>query len=589
MKKTGAWLAIYALEQVGVRFTFGIPGVQNTELYDELESSNRITPVLVTHEGGGAFMADAVSRLSPSIGTLVIVPAAGLTHASSGIGEAFLDGIPMLVVSGGVRTDTGRHYQVHQMDLHQFMRGLTKATFRIESHADIVPTIFRAYDIATGGEPGPVFIEIPLNLQAFPGDIAELPIYRPPPATAPGQEGRIAEAASLIAAARHPGLFAGWGARDALAQLTMLAEYLQAPVSTTLQGLSMFPANHPLHAGFGFGPAAVPAARLAFKSCDCMIAVGTRFSEIATGSYGATVPDNLIHIDINPDVFNANYPAKVALAGDAAPLLDALIAAVKAQMPARPVDQGLQDLIRREKRAYRESWYANDAPDKVNPARFFDELRHQAPDDSITVLDDGNHTFLAAELYPILGHKNLILPTDFNCMGYAVPAAIGAKLANPTLPVNVIVGDGAFAMTCMEILTAVRNRLGVVYYVFHDGALSQIAQFQELPYARQTCTTLGALDVEGVARATGAAHVRLADNAGLAAGITQANGLAAEGRPVIVDVAIDYSKRTAFTVGAGKTTFLRMPFGQKARIVARAVSRRILPQDRKPIDEGATS
>jgi len=575
MKKTGAWLAIYALEQVGVRFTFGIPGVQNTELYDELDSSNRITPVLVTHEGGGAFMADAVSRLSGSIGTLVVVPAAGLTHAASGIGEAFLDGIPMLVLTGGVRTDTGRHYQVHQMDLHQFMRGLTKATFRIERHADIVPTIFRAYDIATGGEPGPVFIEIPLNLQAFPGEISELPAYVPAKPQPVGQESLIAEAARLIAGCAHPGLFAGWGARDALPQLRELAEYLQAPVSTTLQGLSVFPGNHPLHAGFGFGPAAVPAARAAFKGCDCMIAVGARFSEIATGSYSATVPENLVHIDINPDVFSANYPAKVALAGDAAAVLDALLAAVKVLGPPRARDQGLQDLIRREKQGYRETWYATDAAGKVNPARFFDELRGQAPDDAITVLDDGNHTFLAAELFPVHGHKNLILPTDFNCMGYAVPAAIGAKLANPDLPVNVIVGDGAFAMTCMEILTATRNALGIVYYVFHDGTLSQIAQFQQLPYNRQTCTTLGAFDIEGVARATGAAYVAMPDNRSIADAIAEATGIASGGRPAIVDVAIDYAKKTAFTAGAGKTTFLRMPLGQKARILSRAVGRRL--------------
>jgi acetolactate synthase-1/2/3 large subunit len=575
MKKTGAWLAIYALEQIGARFTFGIPGVQNTELYDELDSSNRITPVLVTHEGGGAFMADAVSRLSGSIGTLVIVPAAGLTHAASGIGEAFLDGIPMLVLTGGVRTDTGRHYQVHQMDLHQFMRGLTKATFRIETHADIVPTIFRAYDIATGGEPGPVFIEIPLNLQAFPGDVAELPVYLPPKPQPPGQDDLIAAAGRLIAGSTHPGLFVGWGARDAPAQLRELAEYLQAPVSTTLQGLSVFPANHPLHAGFGFGPAAVPAARAAFKDCDCMIAAGVRFSEIATGSYSATVPGNLIHIDINPAVFNANYPAKVALAGDAAALLDALLAAVKAQMPPRPANRDLHELIRREKQAYREAWYATDAAGKVNPARFFDELRRQAPDDAITVLDDGNHTFLAAELFPVHGHKNVILPTDFNCMGYAVPAAIGAKLANPDRSVNVIVGDGAFAMTCMEILTAARNGLGVVYYVFHDGTLSQIAQFQQLPYNRQTCTTLGAFDIEGVARATGAAYISLMDNAAIAGAVADATRLAGGGRPVIVDVAIDYAKKTAFTIGAGKSTFLRMPLGQKARILARAVGRRV--------------
>jgi len=576
MKRTGAALAIYALEQIGVRFTFGIPGVQNTELYDELASSHTIKPILVTHEGGASFMADAVSRLSDSIGTLVIVPAAGLTHASSGIGEAFLDGVPMLVICGGVRTDTGRRYQVHQMDLHQFMRGLTKATFHVVRHEDIVPTIFRAYNIAIEDEPGPVFIELPLDIQVFTGEVASLPAYARPLATPFAQDRGVAEATALIAKARHPGLFVGWGARDALAQLRELAEWVQAPVSTTLQGLSVFPANHPLHVGFGFGPAAVPAARAAFKSCDCLVAVGTRFSEIATGSYGAKVPENLIHVDINPEVFNANYPAKVALAGDAPRVLDALVAAVKDAMPRRAPDHDLHELIRREKQAYREAWYAHDANDKVNPARFFDELRRQSPDDAITVLDDGHHTFLAAELFEIRAPKSVILPTDFNCMGYAVPAAIGAKLANPGRAVNAIVGDGAFAMTCMEIMTATRNELGIVYYVFHDGALSQISQFQELPYNRKTCTEIGAFKIEGVAVATGAAYLEMPDNAAIAAAIGQANTLAAGGRPVIVDIAIDYSKRTAFTSGAGRTTFGRLPFGQKARILARAVGRRIM-------------
>lgn len=148
MKRTGAWLTVYALEQIGARFTFGIPGVHTTELYDELNNSNQITPVLVTHEGGGAFMADAVSRLSDSIGVLTVVPASGLTHASSGIGEAFLDGVPMLVISGGPRTDMDYRYQLHQMDSHKFMSGLTKATFHVTSHEQVVPILFEAYAIA---------------------------------------------------------------------------------------------------------------------------------------------------------------------------------------------------------------------------------------------------------------------------------------------------------------------------------------------------------------------------------------------------------------------------------------------------------
>jgi len=575
MKRSGAWLAIWALEQIGVRYTFGIPGVQNTELYDELASSRSITPILVTHEGGAAFMADAVSRLSESIGTLVIVPAAGLTHAASGIGEALLDGIPMLVICGGVRTDTGRRYQVHQMDLHVFMKGLTKATFRIDRHEDIISTIYRAYEIATSGEPGPVFLEMPLDVQAFLGQPGGLPGYARLPAKPVEQVDAVATAAKLIVQSRHPGLFVGWGAREATAQLRELAEWLQAPVSTTLQGLSVFPGNHPLHVGFGFGPASVPAARAAFASCDCLIAVGTRFSEIATGSYGAKVPENLVHIDINPAVFNANYPVKVALQGDAVQVLDLLVAALKGAGPMRGADHGLEELIRREKHGYREAWYAHDAADKVNPARFFDELRRQTPDDAITVLDDGNHTFLAAELFEIRAPKSVILPTDFNCMGYAVPAAIGAKLVHPGRAVNAIVGDGAFAMTCMEIMTASRNALGVVYYVFHDGMLSQISQFQKLPYNRQTCTQIGAFAIEGVAAATGAAYIAMRDNAAIAGAIEQANLAASQRRPVIVDVGIDYSKRTAFTTGAGRTAFGGLPLRQKARVLARAIGRRL--------------
>lgn len=174
MKRTGAWLAVYALEQIGARFAFGIPGVHTTELYDEMNNSNRITPVLVTHEGGGSFMADAISRLSDSIGVLTVVPAAGLTHASSGIGEAFLDGVPMLVISGGARTDTGHQYQLHQMDTHKFMGGLTKATFRVARHDEVVPTLFEAFRVATSGEPGPVFVELPVNVMLLTEEIGEL-------------------------------------------------------------------------------------------------------------------------------------------------------------------------------------------------------------------------------------------------------------------------------------------------------------------------------------------------------------------------------------------------------------------------------
>ena len=576
MKRTGAWLTVYALEQIGARFTFGIPGVHTTELYDALNSSNRITQVLVTHEGGASFMADAVGRLSDSIGVLTVVPAAGLTHAASGIGEAFLDGVPMLVLSGGPRTDTGHRYQLHQMDTHKFMSGLTKATFKVTSHEEVVPTLFRAYEIATSGEPGPVFVELPVNILLLTDEIGELPQFKPLAAPRVEATNEIARAAELLAAAKHPCIFAGWGTRDASNELIRLAEWLEAPVATTLQGLSVFPANHPLHVGFGFGASAVPAAQNAFKSCDCMVAIGTRFSEIATGSYGAQAPENLVHIDINPDVFNANFPAKVAIAGDAGAVLGQLQKELEAKGPRRTSQGSLREQIRGDKAAYRESWYRHDAAGIVNPARFFDELRRQMPDNGIISIDDGNHTFLTAELMPIHAPKSVILPTDFNCMGYAVPAAIGAKLACPDRTVQTIVGDGAFMMTCMEILTASSNNLGIVYYVFNDGELAQIAQAQSIPYGRKPGTTIGKLNIEGVALATGAAYLPMNDNDAIAGVIAKANEIAGTGRPVIVAVRIDYSKKTAFTLGAVKTNFGRFPLNEKLRFLTRAAVRHVI-------------
>ena len=575
MKKTAAWLAVYAMEQLGIKYTFGIPGVHNTELYDELNNAAWVTPVLVTHEGGAAFMADGVSRAADdTIGALAIVPAAGFTHAASGIGEAFLDGIPMLVFSGGIRTDTGKHYQLHEIDQLALAKPLTKAAFRIMRHEDVVPTIFEAYRIATSGEPGPVLIELPVNLQLFPGEVGELPRWTPPAAPAAPEAALIRRAADLLMHAKQPGLFVGWGARHATDEIAAIAELLQAPVSTTLQGLASFPGNHPLHAGFGFSPSAVPAARNAFDGCDAMLAVGTHFGEIPTGSFSAVVPPALVHVDINPQVFNANYPGEVNLAGDAKIVLTALLDELR-KRGGRATDQQLPAQLMRDKLAYREEWYAHDSKGRVNPARFFDELRRQMPDDAVTVLDDGNHTFLTAELFPIHRGGKLLTPTDFNAMGYAVPAAIGAKLAQPEKEVFAIVGDGCFMMTCMEIVTAAARGLGVIYFVFHDGELSQIAQAQQIPYNRKPCTVLAGPNIEGIALATGAAYISMPNREKIADAIESARRLARQGRPVIVDVAIDYSKRTTFTSGTAKSTFRRFPLSQRVRFAGRALMRKV--------------
>ena len=369
-------------------------------------------------------------------------------------------------------------------------------------------------------------------------------------------------------------LFVGWGALGAPAELVQLAELLGAPVCTTLQGLSAFPGNHPLHTGMGFGDYAVPAASNAFAQCDCLLAIGTRFAEIPTGSYSMPVPANLIHIDINPQVFNANYPARLSLEGDARQLIPALLREVQA-LAGTPKVSSLAAQIARDKAAYRQQWLAHDSHDRVNPAHFCASLREQLDDEAIVVADDGNHTFLLAELLPIHGPRRFISPSDFNAMGYCVPAVIGAKLANPQRQVVGVVGDGALRMTGLELLTASGLGLGVVVFVFNDGELSQIAQAQEIPYNRKTCSRLPPLKLAALAEACGAAFVSIDNDPQCISGIAQAMRLASEGRTVLVDVRIDYSKRTRFTEGVVKATLKRFTPRDKLRVVSRALWRRV--------------
>lgn len=574
MKRTGAALVRHALEQIGVKFTFGIPGVHNTEIYDQLAESKEIQPMLVTHEVSAAFMADAISRTGDSIGTLVVVPAAGLTHAMSGVGEAFLDGIPMLIISGGTRTDSGRKYQLHQMDQQALMAPVTKAQFHCGSQAEIIPTLYEAYRIAMSGEPGPVYVEVPVNIQMLKGEVRELSPMIPmgPGELPPARE--IEAAAAMLAEARKVGIFIGWGAREARSSLVRISELLGAPVATSLQGLSSFPHDHVLHTGMGFGPASVPAAQNAFSGIDAMLAVGVRFGEIATGSYGSKPPPRLVHVDINPEAIGANFSASNALVGDAAQIVPELESALKRLVPTGRRKASLASQINTDKHNYLQKWLDHDSRGRVNPGRFFKTMDAALPDDAIVVADDGNHTFMVAELMPMSGQRTFISPTDFNCMGYCIPAANGASLANPQRLVCGVVGDGGLVMTGFEALTAVANNIGVIYFVFADGELSQIAQAQQVTMNRKTCTVLPPVDIGAIAKATGASYVAIEDDAGIDAGIREAMKLAGQNKAVFVRVNIDYSKKTQFTSGAVKTNFGTFDMATKLRLVGRSVYRK---------------
>ena len=629
--RTGGWLIRHALEKLKIQTVMGIPGVQNTDLYDQLSRSKSITPILVSHELSGAYIADAISRTSTQqIGVIITVPGAGVTHAASGIGEAYLAGIPMLIIATGTRNDRPYHYQLHDIDQQSLLGPITKCRFHANSHADVIPTLHRAHKQCIDNLQGPVVVEIPANIVMFSGPVISVqpaqstalralpapqppqinentedtektstaalpapiqrtntklalikPINSPKPSSVQSESSRNIKlnlAVDMLLNAKQPGLYLGWGARHANKETIELAERLYAPVATTLQGLSVFPYDHPLHTGMGFGGCAILPANRAFEECDCLIAIGTRFSELSTASYTLPVPEKLIHIDLDPEVFNKNFPATFCLDGDAKIVTTELLSLLRQLNPGRLFNKKhpLVAQIAKDKAIHIREWMNHTGnPERVNPALFFKMLDSVLPREAIIATDDGHHTFLTAELMPIYKSTHFISPTDFNSMGYCVPAVIGAKLANPNLLVAGIVGDGAFRMTCMEITTAVTLKLGCIWFVFNDGELTQIKHLQKALYRNAPCSQLPNIDLQHLALALKVDFLRIEKNSECITVINKAVKKAEANRPVIIDVAIDNSRASQFTRGLLDSQFKKLSVSEKSRAISRHLMRRI--------------
>ena len=569
MAMTGAAHVLRALEDVGIQLAFGIPGTHNIELYDQLATSKSVRPILVTDEQSASFMADAAWRASGIMACVNVVPGAGLTHAMSGIAEAFMDGIPMLVLGCGIRRDTGKAYQLHDVDQQALASPVTKGTFRPERGEDVYGTIRKACRLAREGCPGPVFVEIPANLYLLQQ-----------PESAPWQEVKtntpqpsqelLNQCADALSRSKHPLIYVGLGAAGAGADLVALAEKLEAPVSSTFQGKGVFPESHPLFMWPGFGAAAPSFARIIAGGCDATLAIGCRFGEVATGSYGLTPPTPLIHVDIDPAVLGRNYPADIAIHCDAAEFVRALLPL----LPSRAESDYLRNRIQKGRE---EAAAEIQAPSEagVSPGRLLKSLQKIFGPETIYTSDSGNGTFLAIEGLTLDKPGQLLGPMDYSCMGYSVPAAIGAKLARPDVPVVALAGDGAFLMTGLELLTAASVGVAAAFLVLRDRELAQIAQFQGVAYNRKACSQLPDYDLAAISAGTGVECLQLKTDADIATVLKQAKTILSEGRPVAIDVAIDYSRKTFFTKGVVRTTLGRLPWMDRIRFVGRAVGRKI--------------
>jgi acetolactate synthase-1/2/3 large subunit len=502
----GADLLCRTLEDRGVTCVFGVPGTQTVLLHEALRKS-RIRVVVPSHELAGSFMANGYYRASGRVAPLVTIPGPGFTYALTGLAEALHDSAAVLHIAGcAPGTDPRQHFQA--LDQRAIAGPLVKGSRRIEAVDEITSAVEEALELATGGEPGPVLLEwTAAALEAAPSSAPSGAGTR-----TVGLDQEIVErAAGRLAASRRPLMLVGQGCACAPGPLRELAELLGAPVVTTASGRGVLPEDHPLALGFDLVRSTAETASVLFQEADLVLALGCKLG--ASGSAGFRLglsQERLVRVDTCPRSLEDNYPASLGILADAGAFLVSVTPAVR-RLRHDGSTWSPDELAAWRKRLRTGSDSPEPVVQGVRPptsAAFFSALRAALPRDGIVVADSGLHQTLLRRHFDVLANRGLIFPSDFQSMGYGLPAAIGARLAEPARPVVAVIGDGGFAMSGLELLTAVRERIPITVVVFVDGALNRIRLEQLARYGHSADVDLLAPDFAGLAAALGARYLR---------------------------------------------------------------------------------
>lgn len=503
---TGADLLCRTLEDRGVTCVFGVPGTQTVLLHEALRTSG-IRVVVPSHELAASFMANGYYRASGRIAPLVTIPGPGFTYALTGLAEALHDSAAVLHIVGcAPGTDPRQHFQA--LDQRSIAGPLVKGSRRIDSVGEIPAAVEEALELATGGEPGPVLLEwTRAALEAAASRAPSRAETRPM-----GLDHEIVErAAGRLAASRRPVMLVGQGCAGAPGPLRELAELLGAPVVTTASGRGVLPEDHPLALGFDLVRSEAEAANALFRDADLLLVLGCKLGASGTAGFRLHLPqERLVRVDASPGALQANYPASLGILADAGVFLASVTPA------ARRLRQGGSAWLPAELTAWKKRLRTGiDEPEPVvhgvrpsTPAAFFSALREALPRDGIVVADSGLHQTLLRRHFDVLASRGLIFPSDFQSMGFGLPAAIGARLAEPARPVVAVIGDGGFAMSGLDLLTAVRERIPITVVVFVDGALNRIRLEQLARYGHSADVDLLTPDFAGLAAALGARYSR---------------------------------------------------------------------------------
>jgi acetolactate synthase-1/2/3 large subunit len=554
MKKTGAQIMVECLRKEGVDTLFNYPGGAILPIFDELPNAP-IHQILARHEQAAVHAADGYARASGKVGVVLVTSGPGATNTVTGIATAFMDSVPMVILTGQVPTLLIGNDAFQEADIIGITRPCTKHNYLAKDVNDLAQVLKEAFYIARSGRPGPVLIDLPkdtlVNSTEF--KYPEKVFVRGYQPTLEGHPGQIQRAVKLIVRSKKPILYVGGGiiSSNASKELTLFAERLGIPVTMTLMGLGGFPGNHPLSLGM-LGMHGTYRANMAVMESDLLIAIGSRFDDRVTGKIEAFAPQaRIIHVDIDPTSISKNVRVDLPIVGDCKRILTKMLSLLEEE-DFDSLKQGLDKWHHQiEKlKAFHNMNY--EQKDIIKPQFVVEKIYELTKGDAIISTEVGQNQMWAAQYYQFIKPRTLLTSGGLGTMGYGFPAAIGAQVAFPNKLVIDIAGDGSFQMNSQELATAVQYQLPIKVAILNNHYLGMIRQWQEFFYGKRYASS----SLEGVspdfvklAEAYGAVGLRANQPEEVVPTLKKAFSIS---KPVIIDFIVDPEENVYPMVPAGE-------------------------------------
>ena len=564
MKTNGGSALIKSLELEGVDVIFGLPGGAILPVYDPIIDSP-IRHILVRHEQGAGHMAEGYAQATGRPGVAMVTSGPGATNIVTPIADAFMDSIPMVVITGQVASAAIGTDAFQEVDIVGITRGITKHNELVTEAADIPRVIREAFHIATTGRPGPVLVDIPKDIvdpnnprsamEWYWPDSVDLPGYHP---QVEGDAELIKAAAQLILASERPVIYAGGGILKARAAdaLRALAELLDVPVVTTLMARGAIPDDHPLCLGMP-GMHGNYTAVTSMQESDLLIALGSRFDDRVTGKLDGFAPDaKIIHVDIDPAEIGKVRRPDVGITGDCRLVIEELITAIGdlGGAEAQPDRSTWKSTISGWQEKYPLKYEQSEPGELLKPQFVLETLRDNTPEDAIVASGVGQHQMFASQYWTFRHPYTWVNSGGAGTMGFAVPAAIGAKVGRPDRMVWAVDGDGCFQMTAQELVTAAAERIPVKIAILNNAYLGMVRQWQEMFYGERYSEVYLSPDLPDYkmwAEAMGCVGMRVESPDEVLPAIEKANSI--DDRPVVIDFRTDSREKVFPMVAAGRS------------------------------------